>query len=172
MRKILLVFAVCFGLIGSAYAQQTVTGTVTGDDGLGLPGVTVLQQGTTNGTTTNADGYYSLRVPSDAVLVFSFVGMSTKEVEIGGQTVVDATLENEDVGIDEVVVTALGVTRDKKSLGYAVQEVAGDEVSTAKDGSFISSLSGKVSGVHIKKAGQIFKPIFILLRLILFINYL
>ena len=79
MRKILLIFAMCFALLGSAYAQQTVTGTVTGDDGLGIPGASVVQKGTTNGTITNMDGNYSISVPSDAVLVFSFVGMTTVE---------------------------------------------------------------------------------------------
>ncbi|NQU32048.1 MAG: TonB-dependent receptor plug domain-containing protein, partial [Bacteroidetes bacterium] len=154
MRKILLVFVMCFALLGSAYAQQTVTGTVTGDDGLTLPGVTVVQKGTSNGTITNVNGGYSLSVPSDAVIVFSFVGMETTEEAVDGRSTIDVTLATSAIGLDEVVVTALGIRRDKKSLTYASQQVSGEELMKAKGVNFMDAMSGKAAGLEIKKSAS------------------
>ncbi len=152
MRKIMLLFAF-FGLLGmQLFAQKTITGTVTSaDDGSTLPGVSVVVKGTTIATVTDVDGKYVLKnVPNDATtLVFSLVGMQTQEVPISGD-VVDCSLQPAQVQVGEVVVTALGISREKKSLGYAVQEVSGDEVSEVKSQNFISQLSGKVAGVQIQ----------------------
>lgn len=151
MRKIMLLFAF-FGLLGmQLFAQKTITGTVTSaDDGSTLPGVSVVVKGTTIATVTDVDGKYVLKnVPNDATtLVFSLVGMQTQEVPISGD-VVDCSLQSAQVQVGQVVVTALGISRQKKSLGYAVQEVSGDEVSEVKSQNFISQLSGKVAGVQI-----------------------
>ncbi len=148
----MLLFAF-FGLLGmQAFAQKTITGTVTNaQDGTTIPGVSVVVQGTTIASVTDIDGKYTLNnVPDDATtLMFSYVGMQTKEVEITGD-VIDCALEEADVALDEVVVTALGVTRDQKSLGYAVQEVGGEDVNTVKNNNFVDQLSGKVSGVQIQ----------------------
>lgn len=151
MRKIVLAFGVCLALISSAYAQHTVTGTVVSEsDGQPIPGLTVVEKGVDNGTITDADGNYSITVQSgDATLVFSFVSMETQEIPVNGRSTIDVTMKSKDVAVDEVVVTALGVTREKKSLGYAVSEVKGDEVSTVKDANPINSLSGRVAGVTI-----------------------
>ncbi|GET24303.1 SusC/RagA family TonB-linked outer membrane protein [Prolixibacter sp. NT017] len=151
MRKIVLAFGVCLALISSAYAQHTVTGTVVSEsDGQPIPGLTVVEKGVNNGTITDADGNYSITVQSgDATLVFSFVSMETQEIPVNGRSTIDVTMKSKDVAVDEVVVTALGVTREKKSLGYAVSEVKGDEVSTVKDANPINSLSGRVAGVTI-----------------------
>ncbi len=154
MRKILLVFALCFSLIGGAYAQQTVTGTVTGDDGTGIPGVTVLEKGTSNGTITNVDGGYTLKVSSDAVLVFTFVGMQTVEEPVNGRSTVDVTMKASQIGLEEVVVTALGISKEKKSLGYAVTEVGSDDVSLVKDNNAANSLIGKVAGVVVTQGAN------------------
>ncbi|MCF6356656.1 MAG: carboxypeptidase-like regulatory domain-containing protein, partial [Draconibacterium sp.] len=116
MRKIILIFAMCFALLSSAYAQQTVTGTVTGDDGLGIPGVSVVQKGTSNGTITDIDGNYTISVPSDAALLFSFVGMTTIEETIDGRTNISVELVSSTIGLDEVVVTALGIKKETKAL--------------------------------------------------------
>lgn len=109
---------------------RQVTGTVTGsDDGMPLPGVSIQVKGTTSGGTTDMDGKFSLNVPAGAnVLVFSFVGYKAQEVEIGDRTIVNVILETESLKVDEVVVTALGITREKKSLGYSVQEVKGGDI--------------------------------------------
>ena len=151
MRKIVLAFGVCLALISSAYAQHTVTGTVvSGSDGQPIPGLTVVEKGVNNGTITDADGNYSITVQSgDATLVFSFVSMETQEIPVNGRSAINVTMKSKDVAVDEVVVTALGISRAKKSLGYSVTEVAGDEVSTVKDANPINSLSGRVAGVTI-----------------------
>jgi TonB-linked SusC/RagA family outer membrane protein len=145
----LLLFA-GFNLLQAQGVQ--VTGHVTGaEDGTALPGVSVVVRGTTIGAVTDFEGNYSITVPdASATLMFSFVGMTTQEVVIEGKTVVDVVLESTSMELDEVVVTALGVSREKKSLGYSVQEVEGDAVSGTAQSNFASSLSGKVSGVQIK----------------------
>ena len=134
-------------------AQRTITGKVTSaDDGSGIPGVTVLLKGTSNGVLTDLDGKYSISVPKDATaLLFSFIGMTTQEVALTASNMADVVMQSEAQNIEGVVVTALGITREKKSLGYASQEVKGDAVNTVKSTNFMNNLSGKVSGVQIKK---------------------
>jgi len=153
MKKVLLLFAFLCFLSMQIFAQRTVTGTVTGaDDGMGLPGVSVAVKGTALGTVTDINGKYTLEVPTEAnTLVFSFMGMKTQEVQITGD-VVNAALESEDQVIDDVIVTALGVTRDKKSLGYSVQELDGSEVNEVRQTNFVNSLSGKVAGVQVNQS--------------------
>ena len=152
MKKLALLFAIFVIGLQPAWAQtKEITGTVTsGSDGSSIPGVSVSVKGTTLGTITDLDGKYIIRVPSDAkTLIFSFVGMQSKEVEITGNTI-NAVLQPDVVGINEVVVTALGISRAKKSLGYAVQEVSGDDVNLVKSDNFATALSGRVSGVHVQ----------------------
>ncbi|MEN8117274.1 MAG: SusC/RagA family TonB-linked outer membrane protein [Bacteroidota bacterium] len=130
---------------------KTLTGTVTSaEDDTPIPGVSVAVKGTTLGTITNIDGEYELKVPEDAkTLVFSFVGMKNFETEIGSQTNFNIKMETDVLGLDEVVVTALGQTRAKKGLAYAVQDVKGEELVTARESNVVNSLQGKVSGVQI-----------------------
>lgn len=132
-----------------------ITGTVTSkEDGQPLPGASVLVKGTTVGTTTDFNGKYSLSIPSDAqTLVISFVGMKQIEVAVAGQTVIDAVLESETVGLEEVVVTALGLKRDQKALGYSATTVTSDDINAAKSASLVSGLQGKVAGLSISSAG-------------------
>ncbi len=133
-------------------AQVTVTGTVTDQtDNLSVPGVTVLEKGTQNGTITDFEGNYSIQVNEGAVLIFSFVGMETKEVQLGNSNVVNVTLVTSITELSEVVVTAYGVEKEKKSLGFAQTEVLGEELTQAKDVSMASMLYGKVSGTAILK---------------------
>jgi len=157
MRKIVLLLSfVLLAGLGAANAQRTITGTVTAKaDNSALPGVTVQVKGATGiGTMTGTDGTYSIKVPEEYnVLVFSFVGMKKVEQQISG-TVVNAALETADIAVDEVVVTALGVTREKKSLGYATQKIGGDQVSEVKNDNFVNTMSGKVAGVQIKQNGN------------------
>lgn len=145
-----MILGVCFALLSSAYAQQTVTGTVTGDDGMGIPGVTVVEKGTSNGTITDIDGGYSITVASsEATLVFSFVGMQMVEEQLNGRSAIDVTMVPSQIGIEEVVVTALGITKEKKALGYAVTEVGSEEIAVVKDHNPANSLVGKVAGVVV-----------------------
>jgi hypothetical protein len=131
MRKLtLLLAAIGFFSLQGVFAQTSVTGTVTdADNGGTLPGVTVQVQGTSIGTVTDMDGKYSLQVPEDATaLIFSFVGMETQEVAFTGQTVINVDMKTGAQALEEVVVTALGITKEKKALGYAVSEVGGEEL--------------------------------------------
>jgi len=136
------------------FAQgKTVTGTVTASDTKeSLPGVSVVLDGTTKGTVTDLDGKYTIEVEgADPYLVFSYIGMTTQRVQVGTQTNIDIQLAS-GVDLDEFVVTALGISREKKSLGYATQEIGGEEVSTVKRDNFINGMSGKVAGVQIKSS--------------------
>jgi TonB-linked SusC/RagA family outer membrane protein len=159
MKKITMFLAfIVFASITLLHAQTVqLSGTViSADDKTPIPGVTVLVKGTTIGAITNTDGKYSLSIPKDATtLVFTFVGLKTIEVPIGGQTTVDAQLESDAIGLNEVVVTALGITRDKKSIGYATQEVSGDVISTVKSDNFLNSISGEVAGVQVTRTTNI-----------------
>jgi len=151
MKKIALLLAIFAIGLQSVLAQtKEITGTVTSaDDGSTIPGVSVSVKGTTLGTITDLDGKYTIKVPQDAVsLVFSFVGMQTLELPIEG-SVVNATLESDVVGINEVVVTALGQSRTKKSLGYASQGVNSDEINAANSVNPLSALSGRVAGMQV-----------------------
>ncbi len=109
--------------------EKEISGKVTSSQDNGtLPGVTVLVKGTTTGTITSIDGTYKLKVPADAkTLVFSTIGMATKEVEIGSSTTIDVVMSPEAKELTGVVVTAMGISREKKSLGYATQEISGDK---------------------------------------------
>jgi TonB-linked SusC/RagA family outer membrane protein len=136
-------------LIGSAWAQRTITGTVIDAVQGSLPGATVQVKGTNTGTTTDLEGKYSITVPEGSdVLVFRFVGYSSKEETIGNRTTIDVTLA-EDSQLETVVVTALGVSREKQSLGYSTQEIKGDDLVQAREMNVVNSLNGKVAGVQI-----------------------
>jgi TonB-linked SusC/RagA family outer membrane protein len=138
----------------AAYAQKTVTGTVTETSGQTLPGVSVAEKGTANGMSTGADGKFSLNVKPGAVLTFSFIGFKTKEVTVGTETTINVVLENSENALTEVVVTALGIKREKKSLGYAVQEVKGQTVTDRKETNVVNALSGQVAGLQITRSGN------------------
>jgi len=136
----------------SAYAQN-VTGSVTdAATGEPLPSVSVKEKGTSNAAITNFDGNYTIKAGKGAVLVFSSMGYASQEVSVTGTTM-NVALAISASKLDEVVVTALGISRDKKSVGYAIQEVGGAEVNKVKDANFMSSLSGKVAGVNIRQSG-------------------
>ena len=115
-------------------------------------GVTVSVKGTTTGTLTGIDGKYTIPVPANnQILLFSYVGMKKQEIDASGKTTVDVTLEPDIMGLDEVVVTALGISREKKSLGYATQEVKGESLAQVKTANFMNTLSGKISGVQVQR---------------------
>ena len=132
-------------------AQQiTVTGKViSSDDGFGLPGVTVTVKGGEGGTVTDIDGLYSIKVSSNGTLVFSFVGFTTQEVPVNGKTKINVTLDQDAQLLDDVVVTALGIKRQKRELGYATEEIGGEMIAKSGSGSVISALSGRSAGVQI-----------------------
>jgi TonB-linked SusC/RagA family outer membrane protein len=154
MKKlILLIVLIVFASVSTLFAQtRVITGTVTSaTQGEGaIPGVTVQVKGTTIGALTDLSGKYTISVPQTAAtLIFSYVGMKTQEIQIGGRVVVDVVMEEELRGLNEVVVTALGIKRDAKALGYSVQSVSTDQIANSNNTNIINSLSGKVAGVNV-----------------------
>ncbi|WP_144605414.1 SusC/RagA family TonB-linked outer membrane protein [Algoriphagus algorifonticola] len=154
MRKALLFVVALFTMTLSyevSAQQRVITGTVISDeDGLGLPGATVLVKGTTVGTTTDLDGNYSISVPAGSnVLIFSFVGLVSKEEAIGNRTVINVTLTTDAAQLSEVVVTAIGIEREKKALGYAVTSVGNEQLENRPEQDVARVLQGKVPGVNI-----------------------
>ena len=149
MKRSLLLAFMLFGLIGTAMAQITVKGTVKDDGGLPLPSATVLIKGTTTGTVTDTDGKYSMKVPNaEAVLVFSYVGFETQEITVGNQTTIDVTLKVAGE-LDEVVVTAVGIEKKERELGYAITGVDSEDLTVARVTDIADGLRGKVSGVQM-----------------------
>ncbi|WP_026933541.1 SusC/RagA family TonB-linked outer membrane protein [Christiangramia echinicola] len=143
-------------VVQMTFAQErTITGTVTDEDDLPLPGVNIVIKGTSTGVQTDFDGNYSINANQGDVLVFSFVGLKQAEYTVSNNDQIDVVMEADSAQLDEVVVTALGIKREKKSLGYATQEVGGEAVSDVPQQNFVNSLSGKVSGLSIKSSGTL-----------------
>lgn len=140
----------------TALAQHTVTGRVTSpSDGAALPGVSVVVKGTSTGTSSDSDGRYTIAVPDDnSTLVFSFIGFKTQEILVGTQTTLDVGMVEDAQQLNEVVVTALGIQREAKSLSYAQQNVDGGTLMQARDINILNSLSGRAAGVDIKKSAS------------------
>ncbi|MBW6537715.1 MAG: SusC/RagA family TonB-linked outer membrane protein [Mariniphaga sp.] len=154
MRKIAFFLSILLFMGSLAVNAQTrvITGKVTSaEDDSPIPGVSILVMGTTLGTVTDIDGNYSLQVPEGAQnLVFSFVGMAAQEVAIAGRSVINIVLQPQTIGVDEVVVTALGIRRDKKALGYSVQAVGEEELARTGNANLLGAMQGKIAGVDIK----------------------
>lgn len=169
MKKILL-FLAFLGLIGLqvVFAQtREITGTVTStEDGSPIPGASVVVRGSTLGTVTDMDGKFTLKVPQSAqFLRISFVGMVTTEVTLTAATNYQVKMKPESISVDEVVVTAIGISKQRKSLGYAVQDVNGDKINDAKTGNVLSAITGKMAGVNItSSAGTAGASSFITIR--------
>lgn len=150
-KNLLFLFLAVLVMPLSALAQSiTVTGKViSSEDGLGLPGVTIQVKGLADGTVTDLDGNYSINTDAKKTLVFSFVGYKSKEVAINGKNKINVTLDVDAQMLDDVVVTALGIKRQKRELGYATEEIGGDLVARSGTGNVISALSGRSAGVQI-----------------------
>ena len=143
LSSFLLVFA-----FGFSVQAQSISGTVTDENGVPLPGATVLVEGTQNGVSTDFDGNYSISASSGDTLVFSFVGYSNQSVVVGSSATVNVSLQP-DNALSEVVVTALGVKRNVKAVGYSITQVDGEELSDNKTTNAINALQGKVAGVVV-----------------------
>ena len=138
------------------YAQTTVTGTITDAiDGSPLPGVSVIVKGTSTGVASDFDGNYSIDLSdTNVVLEFTFVGYTVKDIEVNGQEVINVALDQSTESLDEVVVTALGIKREEKTLTYAQQNVKGDDLTKSRDINFVNSISGKAAGVEVRKSNS------------------
>jgi TonB-linked SusC/RagA family outer membrane protein len=155
LRFLLLCTSFIFFLSTVAFAQQrTVTGTVTSsDDNLSLPGVNVFVQGTTTGTITDLDGKYSIEVPgNDAVLQFSFVGYNTELITVGSSNVIDVIMSPSLMALDEVVITSLGIAREKKRITYSAQNVETDNLAQARELNVANSMQGRIAGMDVVKS--------------------
>ncbi|RDC57836.1 SusC/RagA family TonB-linked outer membrane protein [Pedobacter chinensis] len=145
--------AIFFLLLLSQFVRAqniTISGTVKGPSGETLPGVSVFVKGTKQAVTTNNDGLFTISISGKSILVFSYIGFSTKEIEVTENSkTLTITLNDGDNALDEVVVTALGISRQKKSLGYAVQELKGESLAEAKETNLVNALAGKVAGVRV-----------------------
>lgn len=145
----LLLVVLCMTLVQTAFAQEkAITGTVTDNSGIPLLGVNIIVKGTSNGTQTDFDGNYSITASVGETLSYSYIGYTSKEVAVGANSVMNVSLE-EGEALNEVVITALGISREKKSLGYSTQQVTSEELNVTRPSSAINSLQGKVAGVQI-----------------------
>ncbi|MEN8226813.1 MAG: SusC/RagA family TonB-linked outer membrane protein [Bacteroidota bacterium] len=141
-------------IMPTSLARQTnVTGVVTDESGMILIGVTVVEKGTTNGVITDLNGRYRITVAPDAVLVFSSIGMETMEETVNGRTAIDITMTASFFALDEVVVTSLGIKKEKRKVGYSVQSVTTEELSVAREANVVNSLAGKVAGLDLTRTG-------------------
>src|SRR5690554_133966 len=129
--------------------EKTISGTVSDENGLPLPGVNIIVKGTTNGTQTDFDGNYSITASTGDVLSYSFVGYTKKEMTVGASSNMSFSMAPDVTAIDEVVITALGIKKEEKSIGYAVQKVKGDDIAESNETNVVNSLSGKVAGVQV-----------------------
>ncbi len=153
----ILIFCLCLLATFAAQAQRTISGkVVSGDDQSPLPGVNILVKGTTSGTISDANGEFTVSVASESdVLVFSFVGYISQEQTVNGRTSFNVVLASDAQQLSEVVVTALGIQKDKTKIGYAVQDLKGEDIVKAREPNPINSLVGKVAGLTVASSAEI-----------------
>ena len=151
-RKLLMFLLLLFVGIGNALAQRTITGKVTGTDGDAILGATVAIKGSTIGTISGMDGSYHLNIPANVnndTIVFSYIGKLTVMEPINGRSTINVVMQDDDVNVEEVVVTALGISRREKTLGYAATKVDADDITAARTSNVADALAGKVAGVQV-----------------------
>ena len=154
MKRILLLcfmFSTVFAF--EAWAQRTVSGKLTDENGEAIPGANVVLKGTTTGTTTDLDGNYRLVVPEDGgILIFSFIGLESKEMEIGARSVIDISLDQDLTELSEVIVTAVGIERMATDLSYSVTEIDNEDLTVSRQNNVLGAIQGKVPGAQIQTA--------------------
>ena len=137
-------------IVQISFAQEkTISGTVSDQSGLPLPGVNIIVKGTTNGTQTDFDGNYSITANVGDVLTFTYLGLKAQEITVGASNSINVTMQEDTQALEEVVVTAQGIRREKKALGYAVSEVGSEGIEQKSQGDIARVLSGQASGVDI-----------------------
>jgi TonB-linked SusC/RagA family outer membrane protein len=149
---LLIVSSIC---TFEAYSQgQNITGRVTAAaDRTGIPGVNVLVKGSNRGTLTDPEGRYNIQASTGEILVFSFIGYTTQEIPVGNSNSINVTLAEDVKNLDEVVVTAFGISQEKKALPYAVQEVKAAEITQSREANLVDALNSKVAGVQVTRQG-------------------
>ena len=157
IQKLLkLIFVFCLFSMQSIQAQNTVTGTVTdSNSGIPLAGANIVEKGTNNGVSTDFDGNYSINVSgSSSILVVSYIGYTNQEITVNNQSAINVALVEDASQLDEIVVTALGIKRERKSLGYSVQEIQGASIADAREPNMVNALSGKITGLQVIKSSN------------------
>lgn len=151
----ILVFFLTLFQFSQLYGQEKmVTGTVVvADDGMPLPGVNVIVEGTNRGTITDMEGKYSISVEEGEVLIFSSIGFETQSITVGDDAEIDISMVTDLQSLEEVVVTSFGIEQEKKSLGYAVQEIGAEEITETKQQNIVSALQGQIAGVQVTNSG-------------------
>ncbi|MEI7583636.1 SusC/RagA family TonB-linked outer membrane protein [Runella sp.] len=154
LPRVALLLMAYLAIQSTLWAQTRISGTVTNaNDKSALAGVSVLVKGTNTGTSTDGNGNYAINAPSGATLVFSFIGYSPKEISIGNQTKIDVSLAESAEALQEVVVTALGIKKESKKLGYATTTINADALTENRSPNFMNTLQGKIAGVNISGLG-------------------
>jgi TonB-linked SusC/RagA family outer membrane protein len=152
MRKLILLFFLSLIIISANAQQVSISGKVIDNTGLGLPGVSILEKGTTNGTVTNMDGEYTVQVSPQATLVFSFIGFETQEIQINGRTTINIEMTESVVGLDEVIVVGYG-KMVVKDLTSSITTIKADELEKSPTGQAMQALQGKVAGLQVVSSG-------------------
>lgn len=154
MKKYLFLFGVLlYGCSLGVNAQASVRGTVTRSDGEPIIGANVIELGSNNGTVTDLDGNYQLKVGPNGILEFTYTGYVSQKFTVGNQTIINVTLA-EGVALSEIIVTALGISRERKSLSYAAQTIQGGQLTQVRDANFVNTLQGKVAGLVVTSASS------------------
>ncbi len=154
IKQYCIFLATIFFTVTSLGQSIVVKGKVTDEAGEVLPGATILERGTLNGSTTDFDGMYSITLQNvNAVLIYSYIGYETAQMDVSGKSTINISLQPKAEVLDGVVVTALGIKKESKTLGYASQSIDGDELTKATENNVVNSLSGKVAGVQINQSG-------------------
>ena len=154
MKKHLILFGILMSFCSfGIFAQVSVRGTVTSSDGEPIIGANVIELGSNNGTATDLDGNYQLKIGPNAILEFTYTGYVSQKFTVGVQTIINVTLL-EGVALSEIVVTALGISREKKSLTYAAQTIQGGQLTQVRDANFVNTLQGKVAGLVVTNASS------------------
>ncbi|MGC1633171.1 MAG: carboxypeptidase-like regulatory domain-containing protein [Gelidibacter sp.] len=142
MKTLLCVILTLFLVLvaHTSYAQdKVISGTISDGSGLPLPGVNIIVKGTSTGTQSDFDGKYSIEAKTGDVLSFTYVGLKPQEITVGSSNLINVTMKEDAAMLDEVIITALGVSREKKSLGYSVQDLGGEEINKTKPTNALSS---------------------------------
>jgi hypothetical protein len=150
-----LVFVIALFLSVPSFGQTPVKGKVTNsEDGSALPGVSIVIEGTTTGTVSDVDGNFTVNVPnSQSSLLFSFIGYTSQRIPVGSNTIINVIMEPDVSRLNEVIVTAFGISQEKKALGYAAQSVDASQITTMKQPNVVNALQGQVAGVQVTSSG-------------------
>jgi dihydroneopterin aldolase len=149
-----LILLLCFSLISAKAQERTVTGIVkSSEDNSEVPGVNVVVKGTAIGTITDMDGRYTIEVPSDeSTLVFSYIGLKSEEISVGSRSVIDVVMMPDLQELSEIVVVAMGLQKEKRSLNYATQNVKDQNIVQSQQPNLANALQGKVAGLSIRQS--------------------